>query len=104
MSINKKRFSYVALLCAEILFASLLISAQNLEANISIDLSSPNVVRVKGTVSKRSDLNWFFLKSIANADNLAARIADFQLSDEQNRAVAVRKLTDGEYLAESRKK
>lgn len=102
MSINKKRFSQAALICAEILIAALLISAQNTEANIRIDSTSPNVVEVKGIIPKQSNLNWFFLKSVANADNLGARISDFQLFDEQNRAVAVKKLTDGEYLAESK--
>lgn len=99
MSINKKRFSHTALICAEILIASLLISAQNTTAKISIDSTSPNIVQVKGVISKQSNLNWFFLKSVANADNLGARISDFQLFDERSRVVVVKKLADGEYLA-----
>ncbi len=101
MSINKKRFSHAALICAEILIASLLISAQRTEAKIGIHLTSPNVVQIEGVISKQLNLNWFFLKSVANADNLGARILDFQLFDELDRAVAVKKLADGEYLAES---
>ena len=101
MSINKKRFSHTALICAEILIASLLISAQNTTAKISIDSTSPNIVQVKGVISKQSNLNWFFLKSVANADNLGARISDFQLFDERSRVVVVKKLADGEYLAAS---
>lgn len=101
MSINKKRFSHAVLVCAEILISALLIPAQNFAANISIDSTSANVVQVRGVTSKQSNLNWFFLKSVVNADNLGARILDFRLFDEQKRVVAVKKLADGEYLAAS---
>ncbi len=101
MSINKKRFSLAALICAEILISALLILAQDLEASIKINPATPNTAQVSGKMSKPSKANWFFTKTVANADNLGARISDFQLFGEQNRAVIVKKLMDGEYLADS---
>ena len=101
MSINKKRFSLAALICAEILILGLLILAQDLEANIKINPATPNTAQVSGKMSKPRKANWFFIKTIVNADNLGARISDLQLFDEQNRAVIVKKFTDGEYLADS---
>ncbi len=41
------------------------------------------------------------MKTIANADNLGARISDFRLFDAQKNAVSVKKLMDGEYLADA---
>ena len=101
MSINKKRFSLAALICAEILISGLLILAQDLEANIKINPATPNTAQVSGKMSKPRKANWFFIKTVVNADNLGARISDLQLFDEQNRAVIVKKFTDGEYLADS---
>lgn len=100
MSINKKTFSPAVLLYAVILLAVRVIAAQDLEANITISAASPGIARVSGRLLKQSNKNWFFTKTIANADGLGARISDFHLFDEQNRnAVAVKKLIDGEYLA-----
>lgn len=102
MSINKKRFSFAAAICAEILILVFIISAQDLETTLKINPSSPDVVHVSGKLLKQSRVNWFFLKTVANADNLGARISDFQLFDQQNQVVAVKRLTDGEYLADTK--
>ena len=101
MSINKKRFSFAAAVCAEILLCVWLTAAQDLEANVKISAELPAIVQVSGRLLKQSKTNWFFLKSVANADNLGARVTDFQLFDRQNRAVVVKKLLDGEYLTEA---
>ena len=101
MSINKKRFSCAALICAEILLSARLMVAQDLEADIKINPNSPNIVQVSGRLLKKSPVNWFFTKTAASADNLGARIFDFQLFDRAHRAAAVKKLIDGEYLADA---
>ncbi len=101
MSIYKKRFSSAALICVEILIAALMVAAHDLEVNVKINPTTPEVIQISGKTSKPSKINWFFLKTVANADNLGARILGFQLFDEQNHVVAVKKLLDGEYLADA---
>ena len=88
-------------ICAEIIFSAWLLAAQNLELKVKVNQDAPSVAQINGALPKPSAKNWFFLKSIANADNLGARISDFQLFDAQNRVVAVKKLIDGEYLADA---
>ena len=101
MSINKKRFSFAAAICAEILLGAWLAAAQDLVANVKISAAAPNIAQVSGRLLKQSRVNWFFLKSVANADKLGARITDFQLFNGENHAFAVKKLLDGEYLADA---
>ncbi len=101
MSINKQRFSFAALIFAEIILSALIIAAQNLQVNVKINPVAPSVAQVSGKLPKPSDKNWFFLKAVANADNLGGRISNFELFDEQNRAIAAKKLIDGEYLADA---
>ena len=102
MSMNNKRFSSAVLICAEILLSALIIAARDLDAEIKINPTAPNVVQVEGVTSKPFGVNWFFLNTYANADGLGARIGDFYLFDENNRAVAVKKLIDGAYLADAK--
>ncbi len=101
MSIIEQRFSAAAIVLAEILLLTFFLSAQEIE--VAIKISLPDSVSVEGKFikenSNQSNLNWSFLNSIAGAENLAARIADFNLSGEKGRVVAFRKLADGEYLA-----
>lgn len=99
MSINKKRFSIAAVIFAEILLSALIITAQNLELKIKINAASPNLAQISGKLPKSSDKNWFFLKSVANADNLGKRISHLELFDAQNQTVTAKKLIEGEYLA-----
>lgn len=102
MSIYKKRFSIAAAVCAEIIFCAFFTAAQSSEINIKINADAPFVAHVSGKFFGKTDRNWFFLKTIANADNLGARVSNFQLFDEQKKPVAVKKLIDGEYLADAR--
>lgn len=103
MSIINPKFSAACLICALYALAALAARAQEIEATIKI--TPPATVAVEGRLIKKragvSNVNWSFLNSIAGAENLAARILEFNLSDEQNRAIAFRKLADGEYLAEA---
>jgi len=100
MSIIEKRFS-VWIVLAEILLLAFFSAAQEIDAAIKI--SPPDSVSVEGRFfwgsSNRSKVNWTFLNRIAGAENLAARISDFNLSDKQGRAVSFKKLAEGEYLA-----
>lgn len=89
------------MICAVLTIGGAAVSAQELEAVIKI--ASPTSARVEGRFSKtdvlQENANWFFLKSISAADNLAARVADFGLTDTQGKTAAIVKLADGEYLA-----
>lgn len=101
MSIVKKRFSPVLLIFAEIFVFAALCVAQKVEANIKIETISPPVLSVEGRVlQENAGKNWFFLRSAAGVEKLGERISDFALSGKNNRAVAVKKLIAGEYLAE----
>ncbi|MBA4122109.1 MAG: hypothetical protein H0X72_06565 [Acidobacteria bacterium] len=98
----KKRFSAAAIIFAEILIFAVVSWSQDIEVNLKV--LSASIVRVEGRFLngnlKQSKRNWTFLRSIAGADNLGARISDFSLTDEQGRIVSFKKLIDGEYLAD----
>lgn len=98
MSIKGKRFSAWIVL-AEILLFGCFAKAQNLQTIIKI--SAAEKINVEGKFTE-NDLSWTFSNSAIGAENLAARIRDFNLFDEQNRAVNFRKLIEGEYLAAAR--
>jgi hypothetical protein len=102
MSTMKKRFSAAAIIFAEILIFAVVSWSQDIEVNLKV--LSASIVRVEGRFLngnlKQSKRNWTFLRSIAGADNLGARISDFSLTDEQGRIVSFKKLIDGEYLAD----
>ncbi len=101
MSIKSKRFSRVLLIFAEIFVFAAFCVAQDIRANIKIESLAPPVVRVEGKILQENpDKNWAFLRSIAGVENLGERISDFTLTDKNNRAVVVKKLIAGEYLAE----
>ena len=97
-----KRFSAAAIIFAEIIIFALVSCSQDIEANIKV--LSASSARVEGrflnTNLFQSKRNWSFLRSIAGADNLGARISDFNLINKQGRAVPFKKLIDGEYLAD----
>lgn len=101
MSIINKRFSAACLVLALFMPSASVSFAQQIEATVSF--ASPASVNIKGKlVNNRrgeSNVNWSFLNSIAGAENLAARILEFNLSNEPDGAAAFRKLADGEYLA-----
>ena len=89
---KKKRFSFAAIICVEILLGVWLAAAQNVEATIKISADLPNVrAGQRQTFETNGNKMVFFLKSVANADNLGARVTDFQLLDRQNHPVAVKK-------------
>jgi hypothetical protein len=103
MSIIGKRFSAACIVFAAVLLFETTAAAQTIEATIVI--SSTAQASVRGVLIKENSnqtiKNWSFLNSIAGAENLGARISEFNLSDDQNRAVSVRKLADGEYLTDA---
>ena len=102
MSTMKKRFSAATIILAEILIFALVSWSQDIEANIKV--LSASTLRVDGRFLNKnlnqSKKNWAFLRSIAGADNFGTRISDFNLADDQGRAVSFKKLIDGEYLAD----
>ncbi len=103
MSTINKKFSAAAIILTEILIFALVSRSQDIEANIKV--LSATTVRVDGGFLNKSlnqsNRNWAFLRSIAGADNLGARIIDFNLTDERGRPVSFKKLIDGEYLADA---
>ena len=101
MSMKHKRFSQLLPILAAIFTFAAFAGAQQIEADIKIESVSPPVARVKGRVlTDNKNKNWFFLHSIAGIENLGERISDFTLTDQNDRAVAVKRLVGGEYLAE----
>lgn len=102
MSTTDKKFPRFVIFCAEILLAVFACSAQDIEATIKI--ISPVAVRVEGKFLQanviQSDKNWAFARSIGNVENLGARISDLNLTDKKGQSIAVKKLIDGEYLAD----
>lgn len=104
MSIINKRFSLALSIFAAILISVFTIAAQEIEAVITI--TSPGDVTVEGKFIEESphqkSVNWTFLGSVAGAENLGARVSDFSLTDQEGRAIAVKKLIDGEYLADAK--
>ena len=104
MSTSRKKFSLKLLVFMEIWLFAAIVSAQQIEMNIKVVTSSPAVLRVEGRFLQKRQIqnekNWSFLRSFAGAENLGERISDLTLTDAQNRAVPVKKLMDGEYLAE----
>jgi hypothetical protein len=102
MSTTDKKFPRWLILCAEILLAVFACSAQDIEATITF--ISPATVRVEGIFLQanviRSNKNWTFARSIGNVENLGARISDIHLIDKKGQSISVKKLIDGEYLAD----
>ena len=78
-----------------------MVAAQNLTATIKIEAGAKPAAQISGEIAGTTRRNWFFLKNSANADALAARIADFQLFDARKRPLTAKKLADGEYLADA---
>jgi len=104
MSIINKRFSVISLIFAGLLIFSPVASAQKIE--VTVKITPPNSVSVKGKFVKenpnQANVNWSFLNSIAGTENSGGRISDFSLTDNRGRAVAVKKMADGEYLADEK--
>jgi hypothetical protein len=103
MSTTNEKFSLLPVILVEILLFVFAASAQEIEANIKIK-SSPSNVIVEGKFLKenfvQSDKNWSFANSAVGAENLGARILDFNLKDKNGGAIVFKKFNDGEYLAE----
>jgi predicted metalloprotease with PDZ domain len=74
---------------------------RNIEAKIKV---LPAKVQIEGKFPGvnlfSGNKNWSFPDSYADAENLGARISNFNLSDEQGKIVGVKKFTDGEYVAD----
>jgi predicted metalloprotease with PDZ domain len=104
MSITKKKFSLFSIIFLEILLLVCASTAQEIEANIKINVSSTSAI-VNGKLLKEnillSDKNWSFVRSVAGAENLGARISDLDLRSKNGVAINFKKFIDGEYLAEN---
>lgn len=78
-------------------------SAQEIEATIT--LISPETLRVEGKLLQeniiQSNKNWVFTRSIGNIENLGARVSNLNLTGKTGQTIIVKKLIDGEYLAEN---
>ncbi len=102
MSTTRKKFPRLVILCVEILLAVFACSAQDIEATIKF--ISPASMRVEGKFllenAVQSNKNWAFARSIGNVENLGARISDLNLTDKKGQSISVKKLIDGEYLAD----
>ena len=102
MSTTAKKFPRLLILCAEILLLVAACSAQDFEATIK--LISPATVRIEGKFLRenviQSNKNWAFASSIGNIENLGERVSDFKLTDKIGQSISVKKLIDGEYLAD----
>ncbi len=103
MSITATKFSIYFIVCAGVLFVGG-VRAQQFEARIKIDAAS-TIVGVEGETLRGSSAaqvrNWTFADSAAGAENLGERVFDFNLQDAQKRAVAVKKFSASEYLADA---
>ncbi len=104
MSTTRKKFSFNLLILVEFLLFAAAVAAQQIEVNVKVNSNSPAVLRVEGKFTPkaglRNDKSWAFLRSFAGAENLGARISDLTLTDLENQNVPIKKLIDGEYLAE----
>ena len=100
------KFTTYFFVCAFVFIFNAPIFAQYaLEARIKIDSSKPQTVEIKGNFSGKdsaaaTNKNWSFTNEATAAENLADRITDFKLMDEAGRAIAVKKFSAGEYLAD----
>lgn len=88
---------------AAFLFFAPISAAQDIEATVKISSSAPAQIegRLVKENLKQTGNNWTFLNSIAGTENLGSRISNFTLSDEKSRPMTVKKLIEGEYLAEA---
>ncbi len=102
MSTIKKKFPHFVILCALILLVISSCSAQDFET--AIKFISPSVVRIEGKFLKADVIqfnqNWSFARSIGSVENLGARISGLNLTDKNGQSVSVKKLIDGEFLAQ----
>ncbi len=102
MSTIKKKFPHFVILCALILLVIGSCSAQDFET--AIKFISPSVVRIEGKFLKADVIqfnqNWSFARSIGSVENLGAGISGLNLTDKNGQSVSVKKLIDGEFLAQ----
>ncbi len=103
MSTTRQKFPHWLIFCVEILLLAAACSAQDIEAVVKF--VSPVLMRVKGKFLQsniiQSNKNWAFARSIGNVENLGARVSDLNLTDKKGQPIAIKKLIDGEYLADS---
>ena len=94
MSKMKNWFSTLFIACFAVIFVCANVSAQDFEATIRLD-SASGLLQIEGKFLKENTLqspkNFAFVRLI---DNLT-------LNDKENRQIPVKKLIEGEYLAES---
>lgn len=102
MSTTAEKFPRFLIFCLAILLLVATCSAQDFEATIK--LISPATVRIEGKFlrenSIQSNKNWAFARSIGNVENLGARVSDLNLTNKSGQSISVKKLIDGEYLAD----
>ncbi len=105
MSIDRQKFLVIFFAFVAVLLPGFSCRAQDLDVKIKVISLSPAIARVEGRILRedfrQSGKNWTLLNSFAGIENLGARVSDLKLKDQQNREIAVRRLMDGEYLAES---
>ena len=103
MSTTRQKFPHWLIFCVEILLLAAACSAQDIEAVVKF--VSPVSMRVEGKFLQsniiQSNKNWAFARSIGNVENLGARVSDLNLTDKKGQPIAIKKLIDGEYLADS---
>ncbi len=78
-------------------------NAQDLEVNIKLDASQPQIVTIEGKrkAAKQTSRNLSFLTSIAGQKVSGERISNLKLFDSKGMAVAYKRFIPGEYVAES---
>lgn len=88
-----------------LLFFPLNILAETIEATVKITTRAPSTIEVRGrNISadvRQKERNFSFLQNYAGIENLAERISQVALFDERASKIDYRKLSSGEYLAES---
>ncbi len=89
-----------------LLFNSPIFARQTIEARIKFDAARPQSLGVEGGFpqnnSAEQNKNWTFLNNAADAENLAERVTDFNLTDIDGQNIPVKKFAAGEYLADKR--
>jgi len=105
---NKKKIKnsleFILALCVIQLLCSLTVFAQQLEAKIKIVSVASQSARIEGRFLNPKDnfsgRNWSFLQNYADVTGLGRRVENLNLFDEAGNKIEVKKLTDGEFLAE----
>ncbi len=86
-----------------LLSATSLTFGEDIEVKIRLESNKNSILRVEGKFRKEKTslgLNWSFLNSYADANNLAKRVRGLHLYDGQGNRIAYKRFADGEVIAE----